>query len=256
MIHAELPHFFAYRSATDLVRIGRDHDGGYLVSESDIKHSELLIGLGVNDDWSFEEEFKKRRDIPILAYDASVSGRYFRKLFIKKLFAIDNPIRWIRALKKWLSYRAFFSRSDVEHVEKFVGLKTEDDQHCTLDDILKSSSTKSIFMKIDIEGSEYRLLDHLISHQDRLVGLVIEFHDCDLQLSRIKSFIEQFQLHVIHIHANNSVPVSRDDQLPTVIEMTFSRHAQRTESRQLPHPLDMQCHTGRPEIHIKVNESA
>ena len=111
-------------------------------------------------------------------------------------------------------------------------------------------------MKIDIEGSEYRLLDHLISHQDRLVGLVIEFHDCDLQLSRIKSFIEQFQLHVIHIHANNSVPVSRDNQLPTVIEMTFSRHAQRTESRQLPHPLDMPCHTGRPEIHIKVNESA
>ena len=70
MIQANLPHFFAYQPASDLVRIGRDHDGGYLVSASDIENSQLLISLGVNDDWSFEEQFKKRRDIPTLAYDA------------------------------------------------------------------------------------------------------------------------------------------------------------------------------------------
>ena len=32
-----LPKDFSYKSASDLVRIGRDNDGGYLVSKSDIK---------------------------------------------------------------------------------------------------------------------------------------------------------------------------------------------------------------------------
>jgi len=259
MIQAYLPHFFAYQPASDLVRIGRDHDGGYLVSASDIEHSQLLISLGVNDDWSFEEQFKKRRDIPTLAYDASVSERYFRKIFVKKLFSIDNPIRWIRALRKWRSYRAFFSMPDVQHIEKFVGLKTDDEKHCTLEEILDSTFSANIFLKIDIEGSEYRLLDHLISHQNRISGLVIEFHDCDLQLSRIEDFIAQFELRLIHIHANNSAPVRDGDHLPTVIEMTFSRYADQTDTqtdhRQLPHPLDMPCNGANPEIFIKFDEA-
>ena len=55
----KLPNDFSYKSASDLVRIGRDNDGGYLVSKSDIEKSDVLIGLGINDDWSFERDFKK-----------------------------------------------------------------------------------------------------------------------------------------------------------------------------------------------------
>ena len=35
---------FLFRSASDLIRIGRENDGGYLVSRSDIDHSDVLIG--------------------------------------------------------------------------------------------------------------------------------------------------------------------------------------------------------------------
>ena len=52
---------FLFRSASDLIRIGRENDGGYLVSRSDIDHSDVLIGLAINDDWSFEKEFKEVR---------------------------------------------------------------------------------------------------------------------------------------------------------------------------------------------------
>ena len=44
-----LPNFFSINQATDLVRIGCDYDGGYLVSNSDIEKTEVLIGVGISD---------------------------------------------------------------------------------------------------------------------------------------------------------------------------------------------------------------
>ena len=64
----------------DIIRLGRKNDGGYLVSESDISASDKLLSFGIYDDWSFEEDFAKINDVPIVAFDAS-SGL---KLFLKK----------------------------------------------------------------------------------------------------------------------------------------------------------------------------
>ena len=58
---ARLPNLFSIKQATDLIRIGRDYDGGYLVSKSDIEKTDELIGLGINDDWSFEEDFLSQK---------------------------------------------------------------------------------------------------------------------------------------------------------------------------------------------------
>ena len=46
----KLQKFFVYKAASDLVRIGRNNDGGYLVSKSDIDKTNILIRLGINDD--------------------------------------------------------------------------------------------------------------------------------------------------------------------------------------------------------------
>ena len=45
----------------DLIRIGRDNDGGYLVEKKSFENTECLISLGINDDWSFEEDFLKKK---------------------------------------------------------------------------------------------------------------------------------------------------------------------------------------------------
>ena len=56
-----LPSFLKFDTTNDLVRIGRDHDGGYLVSKIDIDDSEILVGLGISDDWSFESDFLRHK---------------------------------------------------------------------------------------------------------------------------------------------------------------------------------------------------
>ena len=43
----------------DLIRLGQDNDGGYIVEKQSTKKSKNLVSFGLADDWSFEKDFKK-----------------------------------------------------------------------------------------------------------------------------------------------------------------------------------------------------
>lgn len=249
---ANLTNEFSFNSASDLVRIGRDYDGGYLVSKSDIDKSEVLIGLGINDDWSFESYFKKIKDVEVFAYDASVSQKYFLKKLIKSLIRIDKPKMALRLIKTILSYRHFFLKPNNHHIQKFVGLDVNDKIHCTLEKILDDIKYQNIFLKIDVEGSEYRFLDTLIVYQNRISGLVIEFHDCDVHLKLITSFINKFNLKLVHIHGNNYAPIRASDGLPLVLELTFSKYCKTGIKTILPHELDMPNNRNKEDIQLII----
>ena len=211
----------------------------------------MLIGLGINDDWSFEQDFSEQNNVEIYAYDASVSEKVFIRNLLKSLTRFDKPQLAVHWLKVIWSYRNFFSKKHHHHIEKFVGLSSESPVHTTLADVLDGIDYSNIFLKIDIESSEYRLLDTIINHQDRISGLVIEFHDCDLHLSRIEEFIERLDLSLIHIHANNG-PGVRSDGLPLVLEITFSSSDDLGGAPLLPHDLDMPNGQDKDEINLIV----
>jgi hypothetical protein len=107
-------------------------------------------------------------------------------------------------------------------------------------------------MKIDIEGSEYRLLDTLLEQSDRLTGVAIEFHDCDLNLAKIEEFIRSFDLKLVHVHANNFSPIRLDDKLPLTLELSFSKYADSFTELILPHPFDMPNNPFRSEITLSI----
>ena len=252
-IKAHLPNFFLVKHTNDLVRLGRDYDGGYLVSYSDIEQSNLLIGLGMNDDWSFEEDFLSKKKVPTYIYDASVSENYFLKQLIKSVFRIDNLKIFLHSIKVLFGYKKFFSLSYVYHVQKFVGLNSKSNQHCTLMDILRKTNDKNIFLKIDIEGSEYRLLNDIIANEERISGMVIEFHDVDIHLEEIDNFINQLSLNLIHIHANNCAPIRANDNLPIILELTFSKYSNLFTDTKFPHKLDMPNNKNSPEYELIIN---
>ena len=68
-----LPNFLKFKQAKDLIRIGKNNDGGYLISEKDLKKSDFLLSLGICDDWSFESDFLEKNNVPLHAYDASLN---------------------------------------------------------------------------------------------------------------------------------------------------------------------------------------
>lgn len=256
MLEANLPNFFTFKTANDLIRVGKKNDGGYLVSQSDINMSDVLISLGIGEDWSFEEDLADIKNIEVFSYDASINQKIFFQRFIKSLLLsvllLRNPKITIHYLRVFLNYKKFWGQPQNHWISKFVGINTSTSNYCTLSTILDGTKHKNIFLKIDIEGSEYRLLNTLILNQDRISGLVLEFHDCDLHINSIKSFIENFSLQLVHIHANNSAPIRLDDGLPLVLELTFSKYCKVLNETFLPHKFDMPNDKNRPEINIKI----
>lgn len=251
-IKASLPSFFSFKQVEDLERIGRNYDGGYLVSKSDIEKTDALIGLGINTDWSFEEDFLRRKKVDVYAYDASVNEKLFLTLFLKSLTRIHKPSLAKYYYSVLMGYRSFFGKKNVNHIQKFVGLNTENDTHCSFLEVLNKTKHKNVFLKIDIEGSEYRFLDDIISNKNRITGMVIEFHDCDIHIQKIKKFIKKFDLNLVHIHANNYAPLRLDDNLPLVLELTFSKFGKFSKNNNLPHNLDMPNDPNLSEIELLI----
>ena len=245
---ALLPDFLKFKTAKDLIRIGRDNDGGYLISKKDIKYSDILISLGINSDWSYEEDFLKYKKVPILAFDGTINSKKFFKDIVKTIFRFDNPKLFINAVKTYISYLRFF-RNSIRHFQINVSSQTKEiSKYITLEEVFAFTDKNNVFLKIDIEGFEYRILDSILENQNRLSGLAIEFHDFDLHLDKIESFIKQLSLHLVHIHANNWGIILEKNQLPEGLEMTFSSNAEQEEKSILPHPLDMPNNPSKEEI--------
>ena len=74
---AKLPKIFEFKKAQDLIRIGKDNDGCYLVSKKDIENSGILISLGVSYDWSFKTDFLKYKKVPKIAFDGTINIKKF-----------------------------------------------------------------------------------------------------------------------------------------------------------------------------------
>lgn len=247
MTPATLPAFLSAHACPHLIRVGRDHDGGYAICGDDLKRSDTLIGLGVERDWSFEADFVARNDVPVLAFDASVGRSVFLENVARNLVWPHRPQRFLRDLRTYRAYRRFFT-GKRRHIEKFVDLD-HGSRYISMDRVFAATDARRLFLKIDIEGSEYRVLDSILAHQDRITGLVVEFHDCDLHLDRIRRFVAALELRVVHVHANNYGPVSPALGIPTLLEITFaSCPGGEGASHCAGSPVDMPNDPETPEI--------
>lgn len=248
MQQAVLPSFLRHYHAEGLIRLGGEGDGGYIVSEKDVQASDFLLSLGVNDNWDFEKDFLKMRPVSLHAYDGSINLRIFFERFAATALRLSGPNIIFNSAKMIWDYKKFFSNERI-HFQKFVGY-VSGKRYITMDEIFFACPSEKIFLKIDIEGFEYRVLNQLIENQERLSGLVIEFHDVDLHWARIAEFVERFALRIISINVNNFVPLM-PDRSPTVLEITFSANAAFTSDHQsYPHPLSRPNRPDRPSYEI------
>ena len=75
-----LPKQFEPKFSTHLIRLGKDNDGGYIVSKNAVNSTKKLYSFGLDDDWSFEKDFHEMNNSKIYVYDASVNFYYWIKL--------------------------------------------------------------------------------------------------------------------------------------------------------------------------------
>lgn len=217
-----------------------------------------MIALGVGDSWGFEEDCLQVKSMPLEAYDPTVGPLWYWREFGRSLCVAFNH-KFVRNRYRILKGYYSFFKGDRRHHQAFVG---EDQQanEVSLDAVLKTHGVgpdKKVFLKIDIEGSEYRILETLVSYKDVITGLAIEFHDFDIHRERIKDFVKRFGLTIVHVHCNNCAPIANDGQ-PMVVEFSFAQSlgdkdaGKKTAAPHLPHShLDMPNEKKREDYAIK-----
>lgn len=243
IIPCKLPSFLAPQhepaASSKFIRLGKKGDGGYIVDLNSVHAAEKLISFGINNEWSFEAAFYKQHPVPLAAFDHSISQRVFLRNFLIHSSFDFSPAQAYRDLLALLQYKIFFSNPHKHH-RLHVGYNSIT-RMVSFEQALEiaRATHQKIFLKIDTEQWEYRILEDLIHNAQRITGLVIEFHHVDLNLERIKDFIQRFPLPLVYTRANNYGHVSLE-QLPLLIECTFSANAVPRLKPFTPEAMDMQ----------------
>ena len=115
-----LPKNFKPKFQADLVRLGGNTDGAYLIGINSLSQSETLISYGIHDNWEFEKDFKnKNKNIKLKLYDDVLDFPFliikFFKQLIKFIFIQKNYLlKSIFNLFLYFSFcRKFYTKKKI-----------------------------------------------------------------------------------------------------------------------------------------------
>jgi len=221
----------------ELTRLGSVDDGGYVVPIKNIISCDLLISLGISDNWDFEKDFVKFSKKPVYAYDHSIDENFWLSRFKENLFKfLCLKIFKPKKIYKMFQYLDFLYFFKLNKSNKFFLQKIgKGEKSITLKEIISKEckNKNNIFLKVDIEGFEYEILNDITNCKNLLQGVVIEFHDVSKNIYKIREFINNIKsnLYLVHIHGNN-YSVKETNKDPEAIELTFSRKSLHLVNRE------------------------
>ena len=255
----------------ELIRLGKDNDGGYVIPKIIIEKCNGILSYGINKDWSFENDFYKRNKSVIHCYDHSVKLFSFFKYTIKSIFLsllyliILDRKRLFRSLNGInIIYKYFtFFKDNVVHFKKRIWINNENENikiSDTVDRIL-SHGVKNIFIKMDIEGDEYETLGSILNYKKNIIGFVIEFHQINKRSKEFNLLINKLKssFHIAHVHGNNYSKIDINSNLPSSIEITFInqdlvKKPVFMSKKQYPIiGLDQPSKHSRPDVELNFN---
>lgn len=238
----------------DLVRIGRTKDGGYVLSKSQLQKTDILLSFGIRTDWSFEESIVNTCNAKVYGYDywtnplkTLIFG--FGHLSYSLLLFIKGKIEYskhhlqngIKILKNPFSfYQCFNPKKGRFFVKKYLCGKSRDEKKfIDVEHVFKKISypisDHGIFVKMDIEGSEYEALPFFVPYFDLINGFVVEFHGLSSKSNEFQILINQMKnhFHIAHIHANNADGYIENTKLPQILEILFINKKSFTDEIKL-----------------------
>ena len=225
-----LPESLSYlnpRVVADLRRYGRGADGGYILPEKALSGIDAILSFGVSTDWSLEEElFEANPSLTIHAYDHSVSDKVFRRALknnIVKFLGGKSSLAAVRErYRTYAGYKQFFRGRCIHYPQKIYNRREYARDATVADAFERLQGFDHVFLKMDIEGGEYRVIPQILDYADRIDLMTIEFHETDpLRLvfeQNVKAIETRFDL--IHIHGNN-IAGAAEDGFPDAPEITF-----------------------------------
>ncbi len=220
-VRAAMRRFRPQKTGLELVRVGPDYDGGYLLPD-DMDDLVALYSPGVSDTTGFDLEFAKRGVNSFLA-DGTIdapSGMHPRMAFEKMMLG-GADAEGVMTLASWIARTA--------------------------------PAGGDLLLQMDIEGSEYGVVQATPSDVlQRFRIIVLELHRVDeMLLGDEREVLVEFMdklgstHRLCHLHPNNcSAAVEIDGQnVPPILELTYLRNdrvmVEDAGEADFPHAKDM-----------------
>lgn len=203
-----MEELIVYKSPYQKIRVGNRGDGGYVISNIPTQYDVLISG-GISNDISFEQDFLNR-------YPNA------------KCFGFDGTVNDLPT-----------TDSRITFVKKNLGMY-ETDTTTNLESYFETYD--NIFLKLDIEGHEFRLFPAIFKYLHKIKQIVVEIHSStDIQLhpyyyvglqditnDKMFSFLNNInKTHtLVHIHGNNGAErnILNNIVIPNVFECTYIRN--------------------------------
>lgn len=218
----------------DLIRIGDNNDGGYLIPEKILNDVKYCFSPGVYCISSFEKMLSESYNIKSYMIDASVES---------------EPIK-----DKNFEFEKLYLGS-FDH-DIFITLETWINDKLPLEE-------NNLLLQMDIESFEYDvLISESLETLKRFNCLVIEFHSTEKLFDKyflrmMTGIFEKLykSFSICHVHPNNvcGVETFKNISVPRTFEITFLRNdyaekLKKDSQISLPHPLDQKNSNSYPDL--------
>jgi hypothetical protein len=229
------PSFFT----SNIIRLGRNNDGGYLVIENEKKYK-YLLSFGISDDVSFEVDFSnKHSDCKIFCFDPTIDY-------------IPQTIAQAKFYKIGLDSKTGGNYMNISDILKLVGIERYD--------------YSNTFLKIDIEGYEWPVLNdrqsfNIFCNFDQIA---IEFHfkylvkaqrillpfilvKRALIIKRLMNNFKSFNLHANNCAGSKAYTKYDNFIFPHVVEVSLLNN---NNFKNFVHDLNQPCDPKREDIQL------
>jgi hypothetical protein len=219
--------FLRPRVVNDLIRRGNSKDGGYVLPGGILATIDAVVSFGLSTDWSIEEDLARANsNLTIHVYDHSVGVKSFARALKNttlKFLGGKASLADLRArYNTYAGYKNFFAGNHIHFRERIFN-RRDNPNDATIELVFRRvDAARHVFLKMDIEGAEYRVIPQILTFADCIDLMVVEFHDTDplraVFQAQVTAILERFS--IVHLHGNNIAGVAADG-LPECLEITF-----------------------------------
>lgn len=185
---------------------GNDY-GGFYINPTALNENSVVYSFGIGEDISFDETIIKTHNCEVFGFDPTpksiqwVKDNVQNKKFIFCAYGIANN-----------SGHAFFnlpknpdyvSGSLIDHLNVDCNSKVEVEMRSFSDIVNHFSHSRIDVLKMDIEGSEYSIIESVLQSGIQIGQILVEFHErfFDDGYKKTISFIELMNHHGFEIFA-------------------------------------------------------
>lgn len=252
------------------IRIGSDFDGGYVVPIVALDRIEYLYSYGYGYNFEFEKHLIDIKNVQVFLFDDKASIRSLLHRFITSLlvrpFARSVKHAPRKILSEFTNYLKMIKNEKIHYYNRKVielgSRANKKSKTVIFDQTLNRHNQKFLNtgIKMDIEGSEYAILDKSEANYKDYCFIILEFHDIGNNLSSFEKIVSNLSVHFViaNTHINNYGKVNTYG-IPSIVELVFvNKSLSHNDSyvHSIPSNLDKPCCIRVPDFHYAWDDES